>query len=138
MLGPLKLSTKSLNLSSDIHIIWLWCMIWPPDPKIHRKSTYAALWGGGVKNLPNLPTHSGKKLPMVGVGVKNRKKCWRLKWMIPYLVRYHKALPSVFLRLTFSRWTILMEFIQNTPKFTKRWKSHISLFWSRYYWINLK
>ena len=47
MLGPLKLSTKSLNLSFDTHIVSLWCMIYPPDPKIHRKSTYAALWGGG-------------------------------------------------------------------------------------------
>ena len=43
MLGPLKLSTKSLNLSFDTHIVSLWCMIYPPDPKIHRKSTYAAL-----------------------------------------------------------------------------------------------
>ena len=43
MLGPLKLSTKSLNLSFDTHIVSLWCMIGPPEPEIHRKSTYAAL-----------------------------------------------------------------------------------------------
>ena len=43
MLGPLKLSTKSLNLSFDTNIVSLWCKIYPPDPKIHHKSTYAAL-----------------------------------------------------------------------------------------------
>ena len=48
MLGPLKLSAKIIFLSFDTHIISLWCMIWPPDPKIHRKSTYAALWQGGT------------------------------------------------------------------------------------------
>ena len=29
-------------------------MIWPPDPKIHRKSTYAALWGGSKEKLCRL------------------------------------------------------------------------------------
>ena len=29
--------------------------------------------GGGVKNLPNLPTNSSKKMPTEGGGVKNRK-----------------------------------------------------------------
>ena len=45
-------------------------MIWD-----HPFRTSALFRGGGVKNLPNLPTDSSKKLPMVGgVGVKNREK----------------------------------------------------------------
>ena len=32
----------------------------------HPFKTSACLWGGGVKNLPNLPTDSTKKLTMVG------------------------------------------------------------------------
>ena len=41
----------------------------------HPLKTSAFLREGGVKNLPNLPTDSSKKLPTVrGVGVKNREK----------------------------------------------------------------
>ena len=43
MLEPPKLSVKSHNLSFGTHIVSLWYMICPPDPKINRKSTYAAL-----------------------------------------------------------------------------------------------
>ena len=36
----------------------------------HPFKTSACLRGGGVKNWPNLPTDSSKKLPTEGVGVK--------------------------------------------------------------------
>ena len=40
----------------------------------HSFKTSARLRGGGVKNWPNLPTDSSKKLPTEGgVGVKNRE-----------------------------------------------------------------
>ena len=52
---------------------------------IHFK-TSACLRGGGVKNLPNLPTDSTRKLPMVGGrGQKFVKICRHLKWMVPYV-----------------------------------------------------
>ena len=38
----------------------------------HPFKTSALLRGGGVKNLPNLPMDSSKKLPTVGV--KNHEK----------------------------------------------------------------
>ena len=41
------------------------------DFRDHPFKTSACFRGGGVKNLPNLPTDSTKKLPTVGgVGVK--------------------------------------------------------------------
>ena len=39
----------------------------------HPFKASAFFLGGGVKNLPNLPMDSSKKLPMVA-GVKNREK----------------------------------------------------------------
>ena len=36
------------------------------DLRDHPFKTSACLRGGGVKNLPNLPTDSTKKLPTVG------------------------------------------------------------------------
>ena len=46
-----------------------WGTIWPRD---HPFKTSACLRGGGVKNLPNLPTDSTKKtVDGRGVGVKN-------------------------------------------------------------------
>ena len=43
------------------------------DIRDHPAKMSACLRGGGVKNLPNLPMDSCKKLPTVsrGVGVKN-------------------------------------------------------------------
>ena len=50
----------------------------------HPFKTSACSRGGGVKNLPNLPTDSTKKLPtVVGRGQKSVKNCRRLKWMVP-------------------------------------------------------
>ena len=47
----------------------------------HPFKTSAFFRGEGVKNLPNLPTDSSKKLPTV----KNREKLADvLKWMVPY------------------------------------------------------
>ena len=52
----------------------------------HPFKTSAHLRGGGVKNWPNLPTDSSKKLPTEGgKGSKIVKNCRRLKWMVPYL-----------------------------------------------------
>ena len=39
----------------------------------HPFKTSAFYREGGVKNLPNLPTDSSKKLSTEGVGVKNRE-----------------------------------------------------------------
>ena len=44
----------------------------------------------GVKNWPNLPTDSTKKLPMVGGrGQKFVKICRRLKRMVPKVIYLH-------------------------------------------------
>ena len=53
----------------------------------HPFNTSACLREGGVKNLPNLPTDSTKKLPTVGgEGSKICESCRRLKWMVPNLL----------------------------------------------------
>ena len=49
----------------------------------HPFKTLACFRGGGVKNWPNLPTDSTKKLPMVGGrGQKFVKVCRRLKFIL--------------------------------------------------------
>ena len=51
----------------------------------HPFKTSAICRGGGVKNWPNLPTDSSKKLPTEGGGEGSKivKICRRLKWMVP-------------------------------------------------------
>ena len=58
----------------------------------HPFKTSACPRGGGVINLPNLPTDSSKKLPTVGDrGQKSVKICRRLKWIVVPNVMLHKV-----------------------------------------------
>ena len=50
---PLNGFVFQIDLSNQLH-------------RDHPFKTSALLRGGGVNNLPNLPTDSSKKLPMVG------------------------------------------------------------------------
>ena len=67
MFDYLVLSSIILNL---LYVIVLFTKAFTYGT-IHLRRRHS-LGGGGVKNLPNLPTDSSKKLPTVGV--KNREK----------------------------------------------------------------
>ena len=75
--------------------------------------------GRGVKNLPNLPMDSSKKLPTGGVwGSKIVKICWRLKWMVPivsYCWLFRQYMKSCF-KQTFwkiAKWYLLILKVPN-------------------------